>query len=256
MSDYIHGATDPVEIDRLERQAKFAAPRLLAGLPDPGDGRILDLATGVGAMAAELHARFPRSTIIGVDRSAEQLDAARKHPWLSLVRADGTALPFPDASFRLVHASWLLEHVPDPEAILRECRRVAEPGGLVQFTEVENASLLFHPSRPEAERAFDALNVAQLRLGGDPFIGRKLDGLMRRAGFSKVEVKPQTMHGNAGDPVFFHDFAEEFWRILESAREALAGAVDVDRAVEELQQLPAIEGASMTYTAFVGRAIR
>lgn len=43
--------------------------------------------------------------------------------------ADGTALPFKDASFDLVLSHSVIEHVQDPLAYLKEARRVLTPGG-------------------------------------------------------------------------------------------------------------------------------
>lgn len=47
------------------------------------------------------------------------------------VRASGLELPFADDTFGLVYSSNVLEHVPDPERMLREMTRVAAPGALV-----------------------------------------------------------------------------------------------------------------------------
>ena len=44
-------------------------------------------------------------------------------------RADGTALPFRDASFDLIISHAVIEHVRNPSAYLREVRRVLSPGG-------------------------------------------------------------------------------------------------------------------------------
>lgn len=45
-----------------------------------------------------------------------------------LLAADGAA-PFPDASFDLIGARWVLEHVREPAAFLAEVRRLLRPGG-------------------------------------------------------------------------------------------------------------------------------
>ena len=91
------------------------------------------------------------------------------------MQADGTALPFPDATFDAVHASWLLEHVPDPARVVAEVHRVLKPGGVCRFIEVDNRTLLIEPSDADTVAVLAAADQAQIAAGGDPFIGPKLE---------------------------------------------------------------------------------
>lgn len=69
---------------------------------------------------------------VGVDRDLR----LRGHASVSdLVVADATALPFRPATFSIVTASMLVEHLDDPESAFREVARVLRPGGsFVVFT--------------------------------------------------------------------------------------------------------------------------
>ncbi len=262
MTRYIHGETDPAEIDRLEKQARFLTRWILDGVEAGPGARVLDLACGTGAMMRRLAARLPDAHLFGADLSGLQLRAARRRsPELMLVESDAAALPFASGAFDVVHWSWLLEHVPPARAvdILREVRRVVAPGGHAWMTEVDNDTLAFWPRIPLAEECFRALWQAQAEGGGDPIIGRKLYGLCRSAGFTIVETLPTTFHLHHGSPPgYFHGMLEEFAEILDSARESLPARLK-GRADEACRQLSALEkdpGASFTYTCFRVRASR
>ncbi|HWE43864.1 MAG TPA: class I SAM-dependent methyltransferase [Gemmatimonadaceae bacterium] len=57
-----------------------------------------------------------------------------KHPHLHDRRvADAAHLPWADATFDLVSANMVVEHLSDPEAVFREVRRVLKPGGAFVF---------------------------------------------------------------------------------------------------------------------------
>jgi SAM-dependent methyltransferase len=88
-------------------------------------GRLLDLGCGVGHSYRLLE---PRETV-GLDASAEALDGQRR----DTVVADMRELPFADGSFASVLSVQSIEHVPDPERVLAEVRRVLEPAGTAMF---------------------------------------------------------------------------------------------------------------------------
>ena len=102
----------------------------------PGD-RILDVATGTGAVAIEL-VRRTGCSVVGVDQSPEMLAVARErvaHVGLGdrirLVEASAESLPFDDAQFAGLTFTYLLRYVQDPAATMRELARVVRWGGAV-----------------------------------------------------------------------------------------------------------------------------
>lgn len=88
-------------------------------------GRTLDLGCGVGHSYKLLE---PRETV-GVDIAREVLEGQDRATFV----ADMRELPFPDASFENVLSVQSIEHVPDPERVLAEVRRVLAPGGVAMF---------------------------------------------------------------------------------------------------------------------------
>jgi demethylmenaquinone methyltransferase/2-methoxy-6-polyprenyl-1,4-benzoquinol methylase len=98
--------------------------------------RVLDVATGTGMVAAELHARYG-CAVVGLDQSADMLAVARSRDGVyeSLVEGRAEQLPFPDASFDHLTFTYLLRYVDDPAATMRELARVVKPGGRVAMVE-------------------------------------------------------------------------------------------------------------------------
>jgi ubiquinone/menaquinone biosynthesis C-methylase UbiE len=259
MQDYIHGSTDLREVARLEKQARFCAPWFLPSFDAAPGMRVLDLGTGIGAMAEELMRRFPAISLTALDRSAAQLAVAReRHPVAAYVRGDAAQLPFADAVFDRVHATWLLEHVPNPEAVVREVLRVLKPHGVVLFLEVDNATLTSDPPLTAVNEIMAALDATQVRAGGDPYIGRKLAAVCKKVGFSTVQATSHVLRGNHEDPVFFRTFVDEFAEIFESVDEALGADTHelITRAATELRALPEATGSSLSYSPVIVRAER
>jgi ubiquinone/menaquinone biosynthesis C-methylase UbiE len=96
----------------------------------PGEGLCLDLGCGGGHYADALASTG--RTVIGVDRSADQLRVAQDR-CRRIVQADGAALPFADGTFPAVAALWISTDVDDFGAVLAEAARVLTPGGVLVF---------------------------------------------------------------------------------------------------------------------------
>lgn len=255
---YIHGGTDLEEVARLEKQARFCAPWIFSDLDISPGMRVLDLATGVGAMAGQLLERFPGIRLCGVDLSPDQLAQARAHhPRVPVARADASRLPFRDGTFDRVHCSWLLEHLSEPGPVLAEVHRVLRRGGWCHFTEVNNSTFHTRPEFPEVVDALCALNAAQQRAGGDPYVGQKLSRYFAAAGFSRIELRLAKHVGSAADPAFFQAFVEEFAEIFEGVQKTLPlHRLTLEAAAARLRSLPALPGAALRYTAVVARGFK
>jgi SAM-dependent methyltransferase len=98
-------------------QAFFAAVTALATIPlldavrlHPGT-RLLDVATGPGALAAEAASRGARA--VGIDLSPQMVELARQlYPAIDFHEADVEHLPFPDDTFDAVVCAFGLGHFP------------------------------------------------------------------------------------------------------------------------------------------------
>lgn len=92
--------------------------------------RVLDLGCGTGYGTADL-ARVA-STAVGVDLAPEAIAYADRHfPSARFLQCSANAVPFPPASFDLVTAFEVIEHLRDWQALLTEAHRVLEPDGML-----------------------------------------------------------------------------------------------------------------------------
>lgn len=93
--------------------------------------RLLDLGCAYGFLVAE--AREAGFRAFGIDASRFAVGQAAAHAARAcgaLVVGHAERLPFRDASFAVVTAFDVLEHVPRPELLIAEAARVLVPGGL------------------------------------------------------------------------------------------------------------------------------
>jgi len=123
-------------IDRSWRRRVAAALELAPG------ARVLDVATGTGALAVEIvRATAGSASVTGCDINASMLAVAERRfgkagLGVELVRCDATRLPFDDETFDAVTLAFAIDDMPDRDACIREIRRVLKPGGKVALLEL------------------------------------------------------------------------------------------------------------------------
>jgi 2-polyprenyl-6-hydroxyphenyl methylase/3-demethylubiquinone-9 3-methyltransferase len=121
----------------LRAEARHRNPWLvdeIARTLGPGPRDVLDLGCGAGLLANELARAGHR--VAGIDSLGENLAVARARDTTGSVCyavGDACALPYGDASFDVVCAMDLLEHVTTPARLVAEAGRVLRPGGLFFF---------------------------------------------------------------------------------------------------------------------------
>lgn len=260
MGGYVHGY-DERERARLEDQARTLEDLLHADTFYPGDGAVLEAGCGVGAQTVPLARNSPGAWITGVDISAASLDEARARvaaagvPNAGFVRADILALPFAAASFDHVFVCFVLEHLPDPAAVLAALRRVLRPGGTITAIEGDHGSTLFHPDSDAARAAIGCQVELQRRAGGNALIGRRLSPLLRGAGFEAVRVSPRLIYVDAGRPALVDGFIRRtFAAMVEGVRTpalaaGLIGAETFDAGIQALHRTTEPDGV-FCYTFF------
>src|SRR5262245_1822845 len=92
--------------------------------------RVLDVGSGPGSLQDVV------ADYTGIDIASTVAPQYHKH----FVVGTATAMPFPDHSFDVVWSIWVLEHIPNPEAALREMRRVVKPGGYLYLKPAWNVA--------------------------------------------------------------------------------------------------------------------
>jgi 2-polyprenyl-6-hydroxyphenyl methylase/3-demethylubiquinone-9 3-methyltransferase len=100
--------------------------------------QVLDVGCGGGILAESM--ALVGAEVIGIDLAEKSLQVARLHGLETGVQVDYQAIAVETlaqqrpGTFDIVTCMEMLEHVPDPAAIVRACATLAKPGGWVFFS--------------------------------------------------------------------------------------------------------------------------
>ena len=194
---YTHGHSAAVLSAHSRRGAADSAAYLLAHLNAGMD--LLDVGCGPASITADLAERVTPGRVVALDAASGALEAARAtlrdrglSEQVEVTSGDVMALPFEDASFDVVHAHQVLQHLADPVGALAEMRRVTRPGGIVAVRDAVYSAMTWFPE-PAGMEQWRSVYMATARAnGGEPDAGSRLLSWAREAGFTDVTASAST----------------------------------------------------------------
>jgi ubiquinone/menaquinone biosynthesis C-methylase UbiE len=236
-ASYIHGS-EPPEQARLSRLNDLLNEASLRELNLRGGESILDVGSGLGQMTrAMAHVAGSDGRVLGIERDTAQIAEARRQASLAdevdlveLRHGDALDLPLRDnewGSFDVAHARFVLEHVPDPLAVVCAMVRAVRPGGRIVLADDDHDVLRLWPEPPGITALWQAYVRTYDRLGNDPYVGRRLVWLLSQAGAVPVRNHWIFFGGCAGSPEF-GVLVENFASILEGARDPIQATTGID----------------------------
>lgn len=117
---------NPLRLDYIDRLASLSGKS------------VLDVGCGGGILAESMAGRD--ATVTGIDLAEKPLKVAKLHLLESGVKVDYRCIPVETlaaehpASFDVITCMEMLEHVPNPESVVRACAELVKPGGWVFFS--------------------------------------------------------------------------------------------------------------------------
>src|ERR1051325_2116841 len=154
--------------------------------------RVLDVGCGGGILSESMSQKG--ATVVGIDLGEKALKVAQLHKLESganvdyrLVSVEALAQPEP-ASFDVVTCMEMLEHVPDPAAIVQACAALVKPGGTVFFSTINRNPKAYLYAVIGAEYVLKLLPIGTHEY--EKFIKpSELSAWNRRAGLSVAGLK-------------------------------------------------------------------
>ena len=200
------GQVDIDAYDRyLGRWSRLFVPALLQAADIQPGARVLDLATGPGEVARQLH----NCMVFGADIAEPMLRSARSRGLQRVVGADAQALPFADSVLDRVICQLGLRFLPDRLRALREVLRVFRPEGRGTFSTLGQPEGrpcgATSPRRSRRSCQTSAASCSYLSRLCDPY---GLATLLEQAGFRERHVSTEVRTGSLGS-------IETYWRDVE-----------------------------------------
>src|SRR5581483_4064119 len=167
--------------------------------------KCLDVGCGGGFVTLLLAGLVgPQGKVVGIDADGEILALAQQDVATAQLanvefrQSDASACP-EEAEYDLVYARFLLTHLSEPERCLAALVRACKPQGAVVIEDIDFSGSFCYPPCAAYQRYTELYEQVVIRRGGDPNIGPKLPGMLRRAGVAQVQVNVVQLAHTAGE---------------------------------------------------------
>lgn len=229
-SHYLHG-TCPHEQQRLAKLNDILNEASLREIELKGGEKILDVGCGLAQLTRALARKAgPKGRVVGIERSPEQIAEAIRRATaegegslVELRQGEAAAMPLRDdewGTFDVAHARFLLEHVPDPLAVVRGMVRAVRPGGRVILEDDDHDVIRLWPEPPGFSPLWTAYIRVYDRLGNDPYVGRRLVSLLHEAGAAPAR-NTWIFFGSCAGSSSFEAYVENMVGLVQGAREKI-----------------------------------
>lgn len=210
---------------------------------------VLELGCGPGFVSDLLAELAPDGSLFAVEPSSTLLAQVegnvRKKPARGLftIQAYGDNLPIPDSCIDFSYARFVLQHIPQPDAVISEIHRTMRPGGHFCAVDSDDGLVILYPENQRVNQVLHTAQTTQAERGGDRFIGRKLTNMMAKAGFINIKNHIHALTSSElpfsvlfnillgykasllGNAIDMKQLSQDLSKQVESGRQLVAGGV-------------------------------
>ncbi|MFP2994774.1 methyltransferase domain-containing protein [Spongiivirga sp. MCCC 1A20706] len=257
---YIHGYSME-EASRLQDQANSIAEILHYDSKWNEGSTILEAGCGVGAQTRTIATMNPTCNFVSVDISKSSLKLARETINKNNIKnveiqlADIFELPYANNYFDHIFVCFILEHLSNPLAALKELKRVLKKDGTITVIEGDHGSTFFHPDSDDARKAINAQVILQAETGGNANIGRELYPLLSTSDFRSIKVSPRQVYVDDSKPELLESFIKNtFTAMIKGISEEVVSKkrmnqMSFEKGIADLYKT-AEGGGTFSYTFF------
>lgn len=208
--------------------------QMIRDLHLPYGGTIVDAGCGPGLWTPLLaRATGPRGRILGVDVSTAALVTARSRsqgawfePQVVYQQSSMEYLPVPTSSIDTIFSANVCQYLPAPVETFALLGRYLAPGGRLVLKDIDFGTLRFHAINPSlqariflARQEWEKQRIRQGYMFENSWVGSRLAGYMRAAGYEHVQEKSYTITRRAPLTPEFRAYLQGIgeWFVCEGA---------------------------------------